>query len=54
MVQFRVITPTQPAESQTTILGQTIEDITANASAWLEWLMGEQLEVIVTSNQPPQ
>jgi hypothetical protein len=41
-------------ESQTTISGQLAEETVANASAWPEWLMGEQLEVVGTSNQPPQ
>jgi hypothetical protein len=44
----------QPDDSQTTISGQPTEETAANASAWLEWMMGEQPEVAGTSNQPPQ
>jgi hypothetical protein len=43
----------QPDESQTTISGQPTEETIVNASSWLEWLMGEQLKVFGTSNQPP-
>jgi hypothetical protein len=46
--------PVQPDESQMTISGQPTEETTANASAWPEWLMGEQPEVVGTLNQPPQ
>jgi hypothetical protein len=46
--------PAQPVESQMTISGQPVEEITANASAWPKWLMGKQLEVVGTSNQPSQ
>jgi hypothetical protein len=38
----------QPVESQTTISRKPTEEITANASAWPTWLMGEQLEVVGT------
>jgi hypothetical protein len=46
--------PVQSDESQTTVSGQPIEETTANASAWPEWLMGKQPKVVVTSNQPPE
>jgi hypothetical protein len=44
----------QPDKSQMTISGQPAEATIANGSAWPEWLMGEQLEVVETLNQPPQ
>jgi hypothetical protein len=44
----------QQDELQMTISDQPVEDTTANDSAWPKWLMGEQLEVVGTSNQPLQ
>jgi hypothetical protein len=44
----------QPDESQAPSLGQPTEETTGTTSAWPEWLMGEQSEVVGTSNQPPQ
>jgi hypothetical protein len=41
-------------ELQMTISGQRIEGTTTNSLTWLEWLMGEQLEVDETLKQPPQ
>jgi hypothetical protein len=46
--------PTQPAESQMTISAQPIEETAMNSFTWPEWLMGEQLKVVGTSNQTPQ
>jgi hypothetical protein len=42
--------PVQPNDSQTTILGQPIEETIVNASSWLEWMMGGQPKVVGTSN----
>jgi hypothetical protein len=37
-----------------TISGQPAEETTTNASAWPEWMMGEQPKVVGTLNQPLQ
>jgi hypothetical protein len=42
----------KPNELQMTISGQPTEETTANASAWLGWMMGEQPKVARTLNQP--
>jgi hypothetical protein len=44
----------QPDESQMTLLGQPVGETIEDASAWPEWLTGEQPEAVGTSTQPPQ
>jgi hypothetical protein len=41
-------------ESQVPNLGQPTEEAARTTSAWPQWITGEKLGVVGTSNQPPQ
>jgi hypothetical protein len=47
-------TTVEPDGSQTSISEQPARETVEYASAWPEWLMGEQPKVVGTLNQPPQ